>query len=384
MFRCSGILVLACAGLGCQAGQTARLPGASESLANAVAEAPSEPLRRFSYERDLFGVRARVLLWSSDPERAFAAVDAAFERALRLEQLASVWNADSELARLNRALAVPGRHPVSADLAAVLTQNRERAERCFGAFEPTVGALLEAQGYYGREVEPRSPSRDDMTALREIVGPDAWRLEPASDPVFPPVWHAHAGLVSPTWRIAQHCVVTELPGVRFDLGAILKGMAADLMAETLRQRGLERALVNLGASTVLALEAPPGEQGWPFRIQLGDTEQEWLLCNRAVSVSEQLGQPTFLDGRITSHIVDPRTLKPVDHEVLKAVVQHRSAAAADAYSTAMVVMTPPEVADHLAERGSRWIWNAWVEVLGDSAAERRAFRIPDYLGVDFY
>ncbi|MHC4375590.1 MAG: FAD:protein FMN transferase [Planctomycetota bacterium] len=333
MFRCSGILVVACVGLGCQADLTARLLGESASMALASAEVSSEPLQRFSYERDLLGVRASVLLWAADQERAFAAADAAFDRAQRLERLASVWDEGSELAQLNRALAVPGSHPVSADLAAILNWSRERAARCYGAFEPTVGALLEAQGYYDEEGEPRSPGRDALAALREIVGPDAWRIEPAPEAAAPPLLHARAGLVWPGWRIAEHRVVTELPGVRFDLGAVLKGLAADSMAATLRQRGLDRALINLGASTVLALEAPPGEEGWVYRIRLADTEQEWLLNQRAVSVSEQLGQPVFLDGRLTSHIVDPRTLKPVDHEVLKAVVLHRSAAAADAYST---------------------------------------------------
>ena len=384
MFRLGGILVAACVGLGCQADLTARLLGDTASFGMVAAELPSEPLQRFSYERDLLGVRASVLLWATDRERAFAAADEAFDRALRLQSLASAWEPDSELSRLNRALRVPGSHPVSADLAAILDGARKRAERCYGAFDPTVGALLEAQGYYAADGEPRSPGRDALAELAGIIGPDTWRLEPAPEAQAPPLLHFGAGLVWPGWRVAQHRVVTESPNVRFDLGAILKGLAADAMAESLRRRGLDRALINLGSSTVLALEAPPGEAGWVYRIELADTELEWSLCNRAVSVSEQLGQPVFLDGRLASHIVDPRTLKPVDHEVLKAVVQHRSAAAADAYSTAIVVLSTSEAVGYLSDPGSRWMWNAWVEVLGESGTERRAFRIPEYLGVDYF
>ena len=66
---------------------------------------------------------------------------------------------------------------------------------------------------------------------------------------------------------ADDCVVRATTGgVRIDLGGIGKGYAVDLMAELLEEWGLEQALVHGGFSSVLALEAPPGRDGWPLTL----------------------------------------------------------------------------------------------------------------------
>ena len=91
-------------------------------------------------------------------------------------------------------------------------------------------------------------------------------------------------------------------GVRVDLGGIGKGYAVDLMAELLEEWGLERALVHGGFSSVLALEAPAGRDGWP--LTLSDPGAPSRVLARVSMRQTALSASGVRKG---DHIVDPRT-----------------------------------------------------------------------------
>jgi FAD:protein FMN transferase len=94
--------------------------------------------------------------------------------------------------------------------------------------------------------------------------------------------------------------------VRIDLGGIGKGYAVDLMAEVLEEWGLEVALVHGGFSSVLALEAPEGREGWP--LTLSDPEAPSRVLARLSVRQTALGASGLRKG---DHIVEPRTGEPV-------------------------------------------------------------------------
>lgn len=135
------------------------------------------------------------------------------------------------------------------------------------------------------------------------------------------------------------------PEVRLDLGAIGKGFAIDRAVELLRANELERALLHGGSSTVHALGAPPGCNGWRVAFAdlagLGSVE----LRDAACSVSAQTGR-TLEDGG--GHVRDPRDLA-VPPTPRPVAVRGPSAALADAWSTALLV--DPTRAPEAAGRG---------------------------------
>jgi thiamine biosynthesis lipoprotein len=95
-------------------------------------------------------------------------------------------------------------------------------------------------------------------------------------------------------------------GIRVDLGGIGKGYAVDRMAETLDDWGLGRAFVHGGFSSVLALEPPEGDDGWP--LTLSDPAEPSRVLARLSMRQTALSASGVRKG---DHILDPRTSLPV-------------------------------------------------------------------------
>jgi thiamine biosynthesis lipoprotein len=104
----------------------------------------------------------------------------------------------------------------------------------------------------------------------------------------------------------ESLVLVTTTGVRLDLGGIGKGYAVDLMGEVLEEWGLSAALVHGGFSSVLALDAPPGHDGWP--LTLSDPGDPSRKLARLSIRQTALGASGV---RKSDHILDPCTRKPV-------------------------------------------------------------------------
>ena len=154
-------------------------------------------------------------------------------------------------------------------------------------------------------------------------------------------------------------------GVQVDLGGIGKGYAVDRMAELLDEWGIGAALVHGGFSSVLALEPPPGLDGWP--LTLSDPALPSRVLARVQGRQTALGASGVRKG---SHIVDPRSGEPVRGrlaawvavprpEQARAVEQGpRIAAAAvtDALTTAFMLLGPAEIAALCAQSPGLQAW----------------------------
>lgn len=244
-------------------------------------------------------------------------VDDAFDEVDRIDRLMSHYKANSPLSRINREAA---RHPVEVEpelfdfIADAMRYNRESG----GAFDITVGPLMKAWGFFGGE--GRMPSDDELAAARRHVGGGHVVLNPA-----------------------EKTIGFDEPGVELDLGGIAKGYAVDRVVGLLRQRQIAAALVSAGGSTIYGLGAPPGHDGWDVMIQDPTDPRKAALTvtlqDRAVSVAGS-SEKSFESGGVRySHIMDPRTGRPVQG-VLSVAVLSSSGTAGDALDDAFFVMGP--------------------------------------------
>jgi thiamine biosynthesis lipoprotein len=242
-------------------------------------------------------------------------VEEAFDEVDRIDRLMSHYKAESPLSRLNREAAT---HPVAVEpelfdfIAEAMRYHRESG----GAFDITVGPLMKAWGFF--RGEGRMPSDEELAAARRHVG------------------GAHV-VLNPLDRT----IAFDEAGVDLDLGGIAKGYAVDRVVSLLKERKVAAALVSSGGSTIYGLGAPPGRGGWDVTVQdpidSRKTAMTVTLKDRAVSVAGS-SEKSFESGGVRySHIMDPRTGRPVQG-VLSVAVLADTGTAGDALDDALFVM----------------------------------------------
>lgn len=276
-------------------------------------------------------------------EKAFEAVD-------DLERRISSWLPESQTTRLNRR-GHEGPVRVSHDLFELITFAKRVYEDTDGAFDITVGPLLEAWGLR------KGRGAGDPAEALAYVGMDKVRLDPASQ-----------------------TVAFDREGIRLDLGGIGKGLALDQAARVLKEHGVETALLHAGTSTVLAMGAPPGEAGWTVHIRHpireGDTIDSVVLRDESLSTSGCYGPAPDVEGGPPCDVVDPRTGEPVKG-ILSATALGKTAMETDALSTAFLVMGPHGTRRYCRQaHGVRAILVP-VPLEGEPAAQRIGFANED-------
>ncbi len=113
-------------------------------------------------------------------------------------------------------------------------------------------------------------------------------------------------------------------GVDLDPGGIGKGYAVDRIVDVLRKHGVLTALVSASGSSIYALGTPPGEDGWKVRIRDPKNEdktvEEVTLRNESMSTSGNYEKFFWAEGKIYSHIMDPRTGYPSEGMLSASVI----------------------------------------------------------------
>ncbi|MBQ0719444.1 MAG: FAD:protein FMN transferase [Gammaproteobacteria bacterium] len=234
----------------------------------------------------------------------------------RLDQSMSTYKPDSELNKLNR-LGVGEEMTLSADLWQVLQGAQHIHALTLGAFDPTVGPLVDLWGFGPQDTGDKVPSEAEIQALMASV--DLGQLHLASDNK-----------------------VIKRAAINLDLSAIAKGYAAQQVAALLSIRGFSNYLVEVGGELQLAGH---NRKGSPWRIAIeapsplqGGVERVIALTDIGVATSGDYRNYFEREGVRYSHTIDPRTGKPISHNLASVTVLADTAAVADALATAFMVM----------------------------------------------
>lgn len=259
----------------------------------------------------VMGTYFRITAEDPDPTRARAAMRECFAAARQDDQRFSRFDPASELSQLNAAAADPQPTVVSADMVALLRRALDLQALTGGAFDISVGVLTQLW-----RTSAEWPTRSSVDAAQRTDGARA------------------VTLIGST--------LMRRPGVLLDFDGIAKGWTVDRCVARLRAAGVERALVNLGESSLYAIGAPGDAGGWAVTLRglTDDTAVGTLtLRDEAVSVSSVFGHARRIGARRVGHIVDPRSGQALTSPAA-AVVVAASATDAEALSKALLITSP--------------------------------------------
>jgi thiamine biosynthesis lipoprotein len=270
------------------------IPG---GLAAQAAQAHSSWIREQG-SIDTMGSVMAVEAYGRNAKHVRAAISDALDEADRLDAMLSNYKYNSEWSRMNRLAASRPVH-VSDELFALLEACQKYSRESDGTFDISVGPLMKVWGFY--KGSGHLPSRTEVNAALRYVGYRKVILDRRAKTV----------------RFAKQ-------GVELDPGGIGKGYAVDRMAEILRREGVRTALISAGGSSIYAMGAPPRKKGW--RIELKNPRGgsrpvgSIVLRDESISTSGNYEQFFYADGRLWSHIMDPRTGYPTEGMLSVSVI----------------------------------------------------------------
>jgi len=231
----------------------------------------------------------------------------------------STYRKDSSLSRINtRRDRVP--IPVSSALFEVLEAAQEIHGASNGAFDVTVGPLVNAWGF-GPGGRQNTPTDDEISGLMAHVG------------------QSNMGLDS-----AAKTLTKSHPALYIDLSAIAKGYAVDRIAAALTDLGQRNYYVDVGGEVRVRGE---NADGVPWRVGVerpdegrGVVQEVLHLEDMSVATSGDYRNYYEEQGKRVSHTIDPRSGRPIEHTLASVTVVHQDCMRADAWATALNVLGP--------------------------------------------
>jgi len=243
----------------------------------------------------------------------------------RVDGQMSTYKPDSDLSRFNKSRSTDW-FAVPEDLATVVDMAQHVSQQSGGAFDVTVGPLVNLWGF-----GPEHPA-----GTFGSIPPPAMLAEA----------RRHVGYRLLEVRLAPPAVRKADPLVYVDLSAIAKGYAAELVGRRLDELGASDYLIAVGGEMRARGLSPLG-QPWRVGIETPTPGVRRVLCRVALrqgSLSTSGDYRNFFekDGRRYSHEIDPATGEPTTKAPASVTVADTSGAYADAMATALMVMGPDE------------------------------------------
>lgn len=231
----------------------------------------------------------------------------------------STWREDSELSKLNRLEDQSDWIPVSGPLFEVLARSQEISRLTNGAFDVTIGPVVNLWGFGPNARPDQVPSEEQLARALASTG------------------FEHLSL-----RAEPPAVKADKPQY-IDLSAIAKGYGVDVVARYLDSEGVSSYLVEIGGE-IRTRGKKPDDNVWRLAIEQpvegGEHSVNRIVAlpSRAMATSGDYRNYYESEGQRFSHTIDPQTGKPIAHHLASVTVIADDSMTADALATGFTVM----------------------------------------------
>lgn len=203
---------------------------------------------------------------------------------------------------------------VSDECADILMRLTEISQKTSGAFNPCMEPIVSLWDITGKKY---IPSDQEINSLLSYCEPDSF-------------------------VISQNTVTKKYPETKLDLGAAIKGYAAQKAIDNIKNEGIQNAMVSIGGNIAVCGHSESIENAWRVGITnpfSPDTIAGYIDCtNTIISVSGDYERYFEKDGVIYHHIFNPHTGKPASNDIKSVAVISPDGLVSDSLSTALFVM----------------------------------------------
>lgn len=236
----------------------------------------------------------------------------------RINRLMSTYDPESEISRFNRQTSGDW-FAISTETAEVISLSLHLSQLTAGAFDISVGPLVELWGFGASERGEQLPTNEQVAEQLAKVG------------------YQHLQL-----RRAPAALRKTQPLLRIDLSAVAKGYAVDLLAESLVERGVENYLVEVGGELRIAGQRSDGT-AWKIALEkpleeAREVKTIFPLTDTGLATSGNYRNFYIENGQRYSHTIDPVSGRPIRHRLASVTVLDPACARADALATALMVL----------------------------------------------
>ncbi|MBN2173496.1 MAG: FAD:protein FMN transferase [Bacteroidales bacterium] len=270
-----------------------------------------ENIKPVKFAGETQGTYYAITYYSPDGKNYQVQIDSLLKA---FDQSVSMWVPNSIISRINR-----DESGVEPDEIFIHLFNRSKQvfEETGGAFDPTVGPLVNAWGF---------GFKDRMKVNQHVV-----------DSLFPLIGFQKVTI--------QNSFIEKAPGVQFDFNAIAQGYSVDLIGKFLEKKGVKNYLIDIGGE-VLGRGQKPGNEFWKVGIEKPSDNAGYgeglnaivELKDKALATSGNYRKFYEENGIRYSHTIDPKTGYPVQHTLLSVSVLAVDCTTADAFATAFMVL----------------------------------------------
>lgn len=263
---------------------------------------------------------------SLEPEKVKERVDAVLQQ---INSQMSTYDPNSELSQFNQRQTT---EPVviSRALETVVRRALEIGAETNGLLDITVGPLVNLWGFGPLARPDKVPTAQELAEVQDQIG------------------YQHLS-------VDNHQLRKSLPDLYVDLSTIAKGYGVDRVAVLLEQMEIQNYLVEIGGEMRMK-GTKPASQPWRIAIEqpvaLDRAVQRVIEPgNSAVATSGDYRNYFEENGIRYSHIIDPRTGHPIQHNLVSVTVITETCMDADAYATALTVMGPERALAFAEQKG---------------------------------
>lgn len=236
-----------------------------------------------------------------------------------VNQTMSTYIDSSELSLLNQYKEKDWKE-ISPELYTVLKEADQISRLSNGAFDITVGPLVNLWGFGTEGNKRHQPDMEQITKRKKRIGYQNLLL-----------------------KENPYSAQKKIPDLYCDLSGIAKGYGVDVVADYFDSVGINNYLVEVGGE-IRARGKNLSFNDWRIGVQSPNAEQG-IFCaisvsNRALATSGDYQNYFEENGVRFSHTIDPVTGKPISHKLASVTVVHELCMTADAFATAINVLGP--------------------------------------------